>query len=289
MHTVKKEFLQTPNETAKWKKIADLFHSRWNLPNNLGATDGKRIVIQKAAHAGSHFHDCKGNESIIALVVAGPDYECLFIDVGTNGRNPDGHAWSRCSLKMALESPDNPLNIPADEPLPGFSKPVPFLLTGDEAFPLSKYMLKPYPNRNLSVEQIIANYRIFRGTRISENLSGILVNRWRCFKVPFLLHPSKVKIVTMAAVTLHNWLRADASSQTVYSFCPASLTDRENPDTGEIITGSWKDNSERHSFLDLQPSRTKNYSDDTTCMREEFTRWFTNEGYLSWQRKMCGL
>ena len=78
MHTVKKEFLQTPNETAKWKKIADLFHSRWNLPNNLGATDGKRIVIQKAAHAGSHFHDCKGNESIIALVVAGPDYECLF-------------------------------------------------------------------------------------------------------------------------------------------------------------------------------------------------------------------
>ena len=41
---------------------------------------------------------------------------------------------------MALESPDNALNIPADEPLPGCSKPVPFLLTGDEAFPLSKYM-----------------------------------------------------------------------------------------------------------------------------------------------------
>ena len=92
----------------------------------------------------------------------------IFIEVGTNGRNPDGHAWSRCSLKMALESPDNPLNIPADEPLPGCSKPVPFLLTGDEAFPLSKYMLKPYPNRNLSVEQRIANYRISRGTRISE-------------------------------------------------------------------------------------------------------------------------
>ena len=58
-HALKTEYLQTPNETAKWKEIADLFHSRWNIPNNLGAIDGKRIVIQKPAHAGSHFHDYK--------------------------------------------------------------------------------------------------------------------------------------------------------------------------------------------------------------------------------------
>ena len=161
------------------------------------------------------------------------------------------------------------------------------VLTGDETFPLSKYMLKPYPNRNLTVEQRIANYRISRGRRISENLLGILVNRWRCFKVPFLLHPPKVKTVTLAAVTLHNWFRADGSSKTVY--CPASSTDREDPDTGEIIPGSWRDDSKRHSFLDLQPSTTKNYSNDTRCMREEFTRWLTSEGDLSWQRKMCGL
>ena len=225
-HALKTEFLQTPNETAKWKESADLFHSRWNIPNNLGAIDGKRIVLQKPAHAGSHFHDYKGNESIITLVVAGPDYECLYVDVGTYGRNPDEHAWSRCSLKMELENPDNPLNIPADEPLPGSSKPVPFVLTGDEAFPLSEHMLKPYPNRNLSVEQRVANKRISRGRRISENLLGILVNRLRCFKVPFLLHPSKVKIITLAALSLHNWLRADASSRNVY--CPPTLIDRED-------------------------------------------------------------
>ena len=157
---------------------------------------------------------------------------------------------------MALENPDNPLNIPADEPLPGYSKPVPFVLTGDEAFPLSEHMLKPYPNRNLSVEQRVANKRISRGRRISENLLGILVNRWRCFKVPFLLRPSKVKIITLAALSLHNWLRADASYRNVH--CPPTLIDREDPNTGEIIPGSWRDNSERQSFLDLYPSTTKN-------------------------------
>ena len=120
-------------------------------------------------------------KAYLALVVAGPDYECLYVDVGTNGHNPDGYAWSRWSVIMALENPDNPLNIPADEPLPGSSKPVPFVLSGDEAFPLSDHMLKPYPNRNLSVEQRVANKRISRGRRISENLLalGILVTRWR--------------------------------------------------------------------------------------------------------------
>ena len=165
--SLREEFLQTPNQIHKWQKIAGHFHSRWNIPNDFGAIDGKRIVILKPAHSGSHF---KGNESIIALVIAGPEYECLYADVGTNGRNPDGHAWSRCSLKKALDNPDNLLNIPPDEPLPGRTKPIPFVLTGDEAFPLSRYMLKPYPNRNLNVEQRIANYRISRGRRISEKI-----------------------------------------------------------------------------------------------------------------------
>ena len=277
--SLREEFLQTPNQIHKWQKIAGHFH--------FGAIDGKRIVILKPAHSGSHFHDYKGNESIIALVVAGPEYECLYADVGTNGCNPDGHAWSRCSLKKALDNPDNPLNIPADEPLPGRTKPIPFVLTGDEAFPLSRYMLKPYPNINLTVEQRIANYRISRGRRISETLLGIFVNRWRCFKVPFLLHPSKVKIITLAALTLHNWLRADQSSRNVY--CPASLPDMEDPLTRQIIPGSWREDSEGTSFLPLQPTATRNYADDARSMREEFTEWFTNEGDLTWQRQMCGL
>jgi hypothetical protein len=69
------------------------------------------IVMQKPAGAGSQFHDYKGNESIIALVMAGPEYECLYVDVGTNGRNPDCHAWGRCSLKQALHNAENPLNL----------------------------------------------------------------------------------------------------------------------------------------------------------------------------------
>ena len=148
-----KEYLKTPNTAEKWEKIAALFYSKRNIPNNIGAIDRKRIVMQKPKGARSQFHDNKGNESIIALVMAGTEYECLYVDVGTNDRNPDGHAWDRCSLKQAIHSVENPLNIPLPCPLPGSTKPTPFVLTGDEAFSLTEHMLKSYPRSGFTVEE----------------------------------------------------------------------------------------------------------------------------------------
>ena len=282
-----RQHLKTPNTVENWREIATLFFSKWNIPNNICAIDGKRILIQKPPNAGSHFHDYKVNESVTALIMSGPSYECLYADVGTNGRNSDGHAWARCSLKKALDSPDNPLNIPPPCPLPGASKAVPFVITADEAFPLASYMLKPYPRKSLTVEERIANYRISRGRRISENILGILANRWRCFRAPFLVSPVKVQKIAMAILTLHNWLNSDRFSRNVY--CPPGLTDNENPVTGEITQGSWRDDSPLESPVSLQPSLKHNYSRDAQEMRQEYTRWFNDEGNVPWQRKMCGL
>lgn len=138
-----------------------------------------------------------------------------------------------------------------------------------------------------TVEQRIANYRISRGRRIPENILGILGNRWRCFRVPFLLVPSKVEGITLVALTLHNWLRADSTSRNIY--CPPTLVDREDPDTAEIIPGSWREDTSSDPFLDLQPSLTRNCCNEAKKMREEFTQWFNNEGDVVWQRRMCGL
>ena len=282
-----RQHLKTPNTVENWREIATSFYSKWNIPNNIGAIDGKRILIQKPPSAGSHYHDYKGNESVIALIMSGPSYECLYADVGTNGRNSDGHAWARCSLKKALDSPDNPLNIPPPCPLPGASKAVPFVITADEAFSLASYMLKPYPRKSLTVEERIANYRISRGRRISENILGIFGNRWRCFRAPFLLSPVKVQKITMAALTLHNWLNSDRFSRNVY--CPPGLIDKEDPVTGEIIQGTWRDDSPLESLVSLQPSLQHNYNTGAKEMRQEYTRWFNDEGDVPWQRKMCGL
>ena len=57
--------------------------------------------------------------------------------------------------------------------------------------------MKPYSQRNLTMEPRIYNYRHSRTMQISENLFGIVANRWCIFLQPILLSPEKVEdIVT---------------------------------------------------------------------------------------------
>ena len=56
--------------------------------------------------------------------------------------------------------------------------------------------------------------------------------------------------------------------------------------TAEIIPGSWREDTPSDSFLDLQPSLTRNCCNEAKKMREEFTQWFNNEGDVVWQRRM---
>ena len=106
--------------------------------------------------------------------------------------------------------------------------------------------------------------------RILENAFGILPNRR---KKPFLLEPEKVKAITLAVLTIHNCLRKESDIGKVY-FSP-TLVDREDPETGEIIEGSWRKEIPTESWKSLSNTR-------------EFTNYFTNEGCIPWKWKCAG-
>jgi len=56
---------------------------------------------------------------------------------------------------------------------------LPFVLVGDEAFPLTTYMMRLYPGKNeMTIEKRIYNYRLSRARRTVENVFGILVSQW---------------------------------------------------------------------------------------------------------------
>lgn len=97
------------------------------------------------------------------------------MDVGCQGRISDGGVFHHTSLHHAIE--DGRANLPNPSPYPGDDQGSPFAMVGDEAFPLRSYIMKPYPQRNLSMEQRIYNYRLSRARRIIENTFGILANR----------------------------------------------------------------------------------------------------------------
>ena len=119
------------------------------------------------------------------------------------------------------------LGIPEPGALPSSNICTPFVFLGDDAIALKTHLMKPYPQRGLTVEKRIYNYRHSRARRISENLFGIIANRCRLLWVPVLLPPSPVQNIGLTILALHNYLRQSTSSNI---YCPPGLTDIELPD-----------------------------------------------------------
>ena len=84
-------FVKAPSSEEEWLEIFKNFEARWNYPYALGAIDGKYVTIRKPSNAGSYYYNYKHTHSIILLAIAGPEYECLYVDVGSNdGVNDSG-------------------------------------------------------------------------------------------------------------------------------------------------------------------------------------------------------
>ena len=75
------------------------------------------------------------------------------------------------------------LNIPLDICLPGTNVEAPFVIVGDEDFPLKTYLMRQYPGRQSSGNDFMTcfNNRLSRARRVSENAFGILAQKFRIF------------------------------------------------------------------------------------------------------------
>ena len=271
-------YLKVPETKEHWLEIASMFEKRWQYPHCLGAIDGKHIVMQPPAGAGSHFYNYKGTHSIVLLAIAGPNYECIYADVGTNGRTSDGGVWSKCSMLEAIEHAE--ISLPPTMPLPHGTKSIPFVFVADDAFPLKCYMMKPYPRIGMNDERRIYNYRHSRARRISENLFGIIANRWRIFRSAILLPPKTIETLLLATLCIHSFLRQSA---TKHVYCPQGLADRTTSN-GDVVPGDWRKNQPTDSLYSLQvPLTGHNATSDAKQVRETLKDYFFNEGAVEWQ------
>ena len=103
-------FIELPDSRKKWLGISRKFEQRWKYPYALGAIDGKHERIVKSNNGGSYFYNYKHTYSIILLAIAGPEYECLYTDIGPSGRVNDSRIWNKCSLLQAIH--DGSVKLP---------------------------------------------------------------------------------------------------------------------------------------------------------------------------------
>lgn len=269
---------QLPDNHEDWRKIAQEFETSWNFPHCVGALDGKHIVMQAPIHSGSEFYNYKHTFSVVLMASVDANYSFTFADIGCQGRISDGGVFRNCTLGQKLDTEQ--LMLPPDKPLPQREVPVPYVFVADDAFPLSRRILKPYPGtHDKGTLQRVFNYRLSRSRRIVENAFGIMSSVFRILRKPMLLQPDKASLVTITCVLLHNFLRKSKTSKNKYS--PPGTFDVE--DEGRIIPGLWRQEpASMTSFLRLNRIGRKS-STEAQSIRREFAEYFTSVGKVEWQ------
>ena len=208
-------------------------------------------------------------------------YKFTFLDVGCNGRISDGGVFANCTLSEALRS--GSLDLPPPQTLPGRETKVPYVIVADDAFPLSKHIMKPFPFRNQPGTVRVFNYRLSRARRIVENAFGILANVFRVFRKPILVGPDKTEVIVLAACALHNFLLANKDSRNIYA--PTGTFDEDDTDTGVTIPGDWRvEGMPANNLMDAQRLGSNRYGEEAKQIREEFKDFFvTPQGEVPWQ------
>lgn len=274
-------YLKPPTE-EKWKEIAAGFLNRWNFPNCLGAIDGKHFTIKSPPNSGSLYFNYKKFFSIVLLAVCDDQYKFTIVDCGAYGSASDGGIFAQSDFGKCLNS-DN-LNIPVENSkLPLSDIEMPHYFVADEAFPLSKRIMRPYPGQFLSEAKSIFNYRLSRARRIIENVFGILVSRWRVFQRCICMNPEHVDVIIMAAVNVHNFLMIQNNSAPNVEkiYCPPNYIDKED-NTGHVIQGEWRiglDNA-----TNLQPTNVRRAVTHAYLQRDTLCEYLSSaQGAVPWQ------
>lgn len=104
------------------------------------------------------------------------NYLFTLVDIGAFGRQSDGGIFKQS--EMGQRFVQGKMNVPAADEIYEESTKYPYVIVGDEAFPLSSYLMRPYSGKCELTEKKIYNYRLSRARRVIENAFGILAAQW---------------------------------------------------------------------------------------------------------------
>ena len=209
----------------------------------------------------------------------------MFVDIGGYGRRSDGGIFKDSIIGQKFTRKE--MNLPEWKSVIIDGPPLPYVLVGDEAFPLTEYLLRPYPGKaGLTQNRKIYNYRLSRARRTIENTFGILVSQWRILKKPIICTVDKAMKIVQAIVCIHNWIRHQDLDENQY--VTPTMVDQDDPDNpNKFLPGSWRQEINNSSMKNITRCSTNNSSRQAANIREEFCRFFNNEGAVSWQLAKC--
>ena len=145
------------------KKIADDYYRLWQFPNCIGAIDGKHCEIICPGNSGSEYYNYKNFFSIILQAVADANTKFITTEVGGRGKQSDGGTFHYSILNKLIKN--GSFKIPLPEVIPGTTFYLPYVLIGEEAYPLKANLMRPFPERILNDERRYYSERFSRARK----------------------------------------------------------------------------------------------------------------------------
>ncbi|CAN7944583.1 unnamed protein product [Ixodes hexagonus] len=206
-----------------------------------------------------------------------------MVDIGEYGSCNDSGVFRQCPIGQKMMS--GTLQLPCSRALPSHPRKMPFVLVGDEAFPLLENLMRPYPGQNLDLKERCFNYRLSRARRISENAFGILVARWRLFRPAIQADLNTIDSIVWSAVLLHNFLKTCDQQETGPSAGACAPSGHVDSDD-DVLDEQCQPTAPSLCFQNLPPVNSDNDPLRIKDIRLAFANYFCSaEGEVHWQYK----
>lgn len=171
--------------------VVEKFYEKCNFPRVAGCIDGSLIPIDGPGARERAYVDRKGNHSLNAMAVCGPDLEFFYLSARWPGATHDARVLRRSSLFEEWE-------VNGWRPFPGA------VLLGDSGYPLLEWLMTPITKPGVpqvGMDRFLRRHKSTR--RLVENALGVLKEKFPCLNRLRVRPEYAGKIIT-ACVTLHN-------------------------------------------------------------------------------------
>ncbi|CAH1982438.1 unnamed protein product [Acanthoscelides obtectus] len=125
------------------EKSAKDYEQLWNFPNCVASIDGKHMRIKCPKKTGSKHFNYRGFFSVVLQAKVDAQYEFISVDAGAYGRQSDSGVFSESNLFQHIETGSFP--FPQPRQITGTTMTLPYVILGDQGYPLKEYLMRPYP------------------------------------------------------------------------------------------------------------------------------------------------
>lgn len=228
------------------------------------------FLFQSPPHSGSIFYNYKGNHSINLLAICDANYCFTLVDIGAEGRQSDDGILTHSNFGQRFER--NQMNLLQPRSIEASGPALPFVLTADEAFALTHYIMRPYPRSgHLNRQRNVFNYRLSRARRMIKSVLDILAAKWRIYHRPIIASVSTVVKIVQATVCLHNFVIQNENKLPFFERRYTRIISE-----GRVMTSG--------ALQEMNNAdRTNTHIRLASRIRDDFATYFENTGAVSWQ------